>query len=65
MTVAANPGRGGWSWLADDERWLWRAMMAPAILYIVLLVGFLFLLSLFFSLSVSTVGSQAMNFVGL
>ena len=31
---------------ADNDRWLWRAMLAPAILYIVLLVGFPFLLSL-------------------
>ena len=37
--------------MADSERWLWRLMLAPAILYIVLLVGFPFLLSLYYSLS--------------
>ncbi|HEY7458289.1 MAG TPA: sugar ABC transporter permease [Xanthobacteraceae bacterium] len=51
--------------LADNERWLWRLMLAPAILYIVLLVGFPFLLSLYYSLSDVTVGSREMNFVGL
>ena len=51
--------------LADNERWLWRLMLAPAILYIVLLVGFPFFLSLYYSLSDVTVGSREMNFVGL
>lgn len=50
--------------LADNERWLWRLMLAPAILYIVLLVGFPFFLSLYYSLSDVTVGSRDMNFVG-
>ncbi|UPJ54105.1 sugar ABC transporter permease [Bradyrhizobium sp. 200] len=40
-------------------------MLAPAILYIVLLVGFPFLLSLFYSVSDVTVGGRSMNFVGL
>jgi multiple sugar transport system permease protein len=51
--------------LSDSERWLWRVMLAPAILYIVLLVGFPFFLSLYYSLSNVTVGSQTMEFVGL
>jgi multiple sugar transport system permease protein len=51
--------------LADSERWLWRAMLAPAILYIVLLVGFPFLLSLYYSLSNATVASRELQFVGL
>jgi len=51
--------------LADNERWLWRAMLTPAILYIVLLVGFPFFLSLFYSVSNVTVGSRDMEFVGL
>ena len=50
---------------ADNDRWLWRAMLAPAILYIVLLVGFPFLLSLYYSVSSVTVASQDMHFVGL
>jgi multiple sugar transport system permease protein len=51
--------------LADNERWLWPLMLAPAILYIVLLVGFPFFLSLYYSVSDVTVGSRSMNFVGL
>ena len=51
--------------MADSERWLWRLMLAPAILYIVLLVGFPFLLSLYYSLSDATVASREMHFVGL
>jgi multiple sugar transport system permease protein len=51
--------------LADNERWLWRLMLAPAILYIVLLVGVPFFLSLYYSLSNVTVGSRDMQFVGL
>ena len=41
--------------LADGEVWLWRFMLAPAILYIVALVGFPFLLALFYSVSDVTV----------
>jgi multiple sugar transport system permease protein len=40
-------------------------MLAPAVLYIVLLVGFPFLLSLYYSLSDATVASRELNFVGL
>src|SRR6202158_6558187 len=50
---------------ADNGRWLWRAMLAPAILYIGLLVGFPFLLSLYYSMSSVTVASQDVHFVGL
>src|SRR5262245_49239288 len=51
--------------LADDDRWLWRAMLAPAILYIVLLVGLPFLLSLYYSVSNATVAGREVHFVGL
>ncbi|MDT4822055.1 hypothetical protein FQZ97_552500 [compost metagenome] len=51
--------------LADDDRWLGRAMLAPAVIYIALLVGFPFLLSIYYSLTDVTVGSQALHFVGL
>lgn len=50
--------------LVDDERWMWRLMLAPAVLYIVLLVGFPFALSLYYSVSNVTVGSRATEFVG-
>ena len=51
--------------LADDDRWLPRVMLAPTIVYIVLLVGFPFLLSLYYSVSDATVASQEIHFVGL
>lgn len=51
--------------LADDDRWLGRAMLAPAVIYIALLVGFPFGLSIYYSLSDATVGSQVLHFVGL
>nr|WP_245179734.1 sugar ABC transporter permease [Cupriavidus sp. LEh25] len=40
-------------------------MLAPAVIYIALLVGFPFLLSFYYSLTDVTVGSHALNFVGL
>jgi multiple sugar transport system permease protein len=51
--------------LADNDRWLWRTMLAPAVLFIVLLVGFPFLLSLYYSVSSATVASRDVHFVGL
>lgn len=51
--------------LLDDELWFGRALVAPAIIYIVLLVGFPFFLALFYSFSSITVGSQETHFVGL
>src|SRR5690606_17826963 len=50
---------------ADDERLLWPVLLAPAIIYIVLLVGFPFLLSIFYSLSSATVATNEIHFVGL
>ncbi len=41
------------------------AMIAPAILYIVCLVGFPFLLAIYYSLSDATTGSASIHFVGL
>lgn len=65
-TANAFTAEAGWrTRLADNERLLWPLMLAPAILYIVLLVGFPFFLSLFYSVSDVTVGSRSMNFVGL
>jgi multiple sugar transport system permease protein len=64
-TAAMTAAVGRRPRLADNERWLWRLMLAPAILYIVLVVGFPFFLSLFYSVSNVTVGSRDMGFVGL
>jgi len=52
--------------LADNEKWLGRVMLAPAITYIVALIGFPLLLALFYSVSNVTVGSYGWpSFVGL
>jgi len=61
--MGAQAGRLGF--LLDSEEWLGRLMLAPAILYIVLLVGFPFFLALYYSLSNITVGSRSLEFVGL
>ncbi len=54
--------RFGWR---DDERHLGTLMLAPAIAYIVAVVGFPFALGVFYSLSDATVGSTTLHFVGL
>src|SRR5262249_56507397 len=59
-----QPGTG-WRHIVDDEIWLGRLMLAPAILYIALLIGAPFLLALCYSLTDITVGSPTMHFVGL
>ena len=51
--------------LLDDERWLGRLMLAPAVLYIAGLVGVPFFLALYYSVSDITLGSQSLDFVGL
>lgn len=51
--------------LFDDEHWLGRLLLAPAILYIVLLVGFPFAIGLYYSVSDATVGTRTLHFVGL
>jgi len=50
---------------AVPERWLGALMLAPALAYIALLVGFPFALSIWYSLTDATVGSQAPHFIGL
>jgi multiple sugar transport system permease protein len=51
--------------VADDEARLGRLMLAPAVLYILALVGFPFALSLIYSVSNVTVGSGSFRIVGL
>lgn len=69
MTATAAVGgvaRGGrLAGVLDSEQWLGRAMIAPAIIYIVLLVGFPFALALIYSVTNVTVGSVDVRFVGL
>src|SRR3990167_6241583 len=51
--------------LRDREEWLGPLMIAPAILYIVLVVGFPFFLAIYYSFSDITLGSRSLGFVGL
>jgi multiple sugar transport system permease protein len=51
--------------VADDERWLARLLLAPAMLYIGFVIGVPFCLAIWFSLSDVTVSSSAGHFVGL
>lgn len=54
-----------WGHLVDSERLLAPLMIAPAILYIVALIGFPFLMAIYYSLSDATIGNLSLNFVGL
>lgn len=58
----ASAQRAGW---LDEERRLGALLLAPAVIYIVALVGFPFLLAVLYSVSNVTVGSPALHFVGL
>ncbi len=66
MSAGADTVRArGLRRFVDDERWLGRLLIAPAVIYIAALVGFPFLLAIYYSLSDATVGSQVLHFVGL
>jgi multiple sugar transport system permease protein len=60
VTVAARDS----SWLHDEQR-LGALLLGPAIVYIAALVGFPFLLAIFYAVSDATVGSTRLDFVGL
>jgi multiple sugar transport system permease protein len=49
----------------DNERWLGALLIAPAVLYIFLLVGVPFFMALYYSVSNTTTGGGTMGFVGL
>jgi multiple sugar transport system permease protein len=51
--------------VADSEVWLGRLMLAPAIGYIILVVGVPFFLALFYSLTNVTITGRHMEFIGL
>ena len=56
------PSRGA---IADNDKWLGRLLLAPAVAYIVLIVGVPFLLALYYSLTNVTVTGRNADFVGL
>jgi multiple sugar transport system permease protein len=60
VTPAVRPHR-----ILDNEKWLGRLMLGPAIAYILALVGIPFFLALYYSVSDITVGSRTMEFIGL
>ncbi len=64
-SAVAEVRMGRAHFLLDSEKWLGPLMIGPAVLYIVLVVGFPFFLSLFYSFSSVTAGSRTLEFVGL
>jgi len=68
MSAFSAALHGPWHRIAHaphDDRWLGALMLAPALLYIALLLAFPFLLSIWYSLTNVSVGSPAPQFVGL
>jgi len=61
--VRIQPSR--FSYLTDNERFLGFAMLGPAVIFIVALVGLPLVISIAFSLSDVTVGDTSLNYVGL
>ena len=51
--------------VTDSASWLGRLMLAPAVLYIVLVVGVPFLMAIGYSFSSVTIGTSTPRFVGL
>jgi len=49
----------------DSDHWLGAVLIGPAVLYIGLLVGIPFFMSLYYSVSNTTTGGESMTFVGL
>ncbi len=63
MNKTETTGRKSYFW--DNERVLSAFMIAPAIIYITVLVGFPFVLAIMYSLSDATTGDPSLDFVGL
>jgi multiple sugar transport system permease protein len=61
----ARPSQSRLAYLTDREGFLGSIFLAPAVIYILLLVGFPFLLAIAFSLSDVTVGDTSLTFDGL
>jgi multiple sugar transport system permease protein len=70
MTVAQRPaeitmGPRRERYLLDSERLLGPALMAPAVVYLILVVGYPLVLAFLYAFSDATTGSQSLHFVGL
>ena len=69
MTVAQRPaeitmGPQRERYLLDSERLLGPALMAPAVVYLLLVVGYPLVLAFLYAFSDVTTGSQSLHFVG-
>jgi len=69
MTVAQRPaeitmGPRRERYLLDSERLLGPALMAPAVVYLILVVGYPLVLAFLYAFSDATTGSQSLHFVG-
>jgi multiple sugar transport system permease protein len=69
MTVAHRPaeitmGPQRERYLLDSERLLGPALMAPAVVYLILVVGYPLVLAFLYAFSDVTTGSQSLHFVG-
>ena len=65
MVTIKEQSDGRLTHIWDSERVLAPVMIAPAILYIAVLVGVPFFLAIYYSLSDATTGDPSLNFVGL
>ena len=70
MTVAQRPaeitmGPRRERYLLDSERLLGPALMAPAVVYLILVVGYPLVLAFVYAFSDATTGSQSLHFTGL
>ena len=70
MTVAQRPaeitmGPRRERYLLDSERMLGPALMAPAVVYLILVVGYPLVLAFVYAFSDVTTGGQSLHFVGL
>ena len=69
MTIAQRPaeiamGPRRERYLLDSERLLGPALMAPAVVYLLLVVGYPLVLAFVYAFSDATTGSQSLHFVG-
>jgi multiple sugar transport system permease protein len=64
--TSPGPGKNGrWAYLLERDRVLGPLMLSPAILYLILVVGYPLVLAIFYAFSDVTVGSRKFDFVGL
>ena len=65
VATTTRPTRSRSRYLLDKERYLGPILITPAVIYIIALVGFPFLLAIAFSLTDVTTGNPDLEFVGL